>query len=357
MSKIGSNLLNPGFCFRSLEELKKLSQEKLTPEVEKISRLALTFLVPLALVADLVTTSLAVLTIVPFYYYGSELLKQAATSWLLLAGTPIVMLLYLCKENVFDRVSESHPLTKPEEAITSLPIPDNVTPPKFSKPSVYPDTELHRLIISNDWASVRTELISKKAKREDLEEKFDVTWNGQVLSITWFDFIILATAVEAVDYPWQELTECLSEFGSWQVSSSIPPTVRDGFVVILLESITDPNQMTRYGISHKRLSIIRGLQGKSVNSFHEAFLTALEKVREAIEKAHHCTMNAGSAMWIGPLHDNLKKNQIEACKQLLKRQLNGLMPSVLSDIVTGYIGAWTVVPASKFSGLGFDPFS
>ncbi len=330
-----SNLLRPGFCFRSLEELKDLGKAKLTPRIEKVSRIALTLLAPLALVGDVVMTSLGALMIVPLCYYGSNLLKQVGTSWLLLAGTPIVMLLYLFKGKVFDQAPPAGKLSGSRGGSLVPDYAGGLTP--FPKPSAYPDTPLHNAIISNDWIFVRAELLCKKGRREDLQERFDVVWDGQFLSVTLLDFMILATlaSVGIHSHVGHELTESLSEFGSWQVSSSLPLTLRDLFVIILLRSIGEIEEITRYGLCQKQLSIAQALQESSPNRFHETFLEILEKVRKKMAKASHCTGNLMSVEWVPFFCDNLKKNQIESYKQLLRTEF-GFMPNVLRDMIIKY---------------------
>ena len=335
MSSRISSLLHPGFCFRSLEELKDLGKAKLTPRIEKVSRIALTLLIPLALVGDVVMTSLGALMIVPLCYYGSKLLKQVATSWLLLAGTPIVMLLYLLKGKVFDH--QAPPAEKPSGSRGDSLVIDYVGDlATFPKTSAYPDTPLHKLIISASgsatWIRVRDELISKKAKQEDLQEKFNITWNGQSLSITLLDFIILSTFAKGGIHSRErhELTKCLSEFGSWQASPSLPSTARDGFVIILLRSlVADSYYFSQYSLKLTQWNIIQALQGSSLNKFPEIFLEALEVASQKIK-------NESNANRIVPLSENLKKNQIDSYKKLLRMELD-FMPNVLRDVIIEYV--------------------
>ncbi len=340
MSRPISNLLRPGFCFRSLEELKDLGKTKLTPKIEQVSRIALTLFVPLAIVADVVMTTLGVLTIIPLCYHGSKLLKQAGSSWMLLVGTPIFMLLYLCKERIFNPASV--PQFSMKERTSAPPLilgePGGLIGDwsllTFPPPAGYLDTRLHRYIVSDNWVQVRNELHCKKARGENLQERFYVTWNDQSLSVTLLDFMMLATVAKTGihSYARHELTQCLSEFGSWQASSFLSDMVRDAFVIILLRSMIKGSYMSD-DLCHKQLSIIQGLQGNSANNFHEIFLELLEEVNKKREKCYLC--------------DNLKKNQIKFYRQVLSEPLNELMPSVLSGIVIGYVCTERVIQESE----------
>ncbi len=295
-----TDLLISGYCFRYLEEARDREHAYFKncysrSMVEVITRIFLVLTIPIVVAADLTLTAFAVATVIPICYLGTEFLCKTALTWVvLLPLTPLVMLSYLCFGRLLVGSFSAPPLAQISQELPEMG-PDHYLSlkawygrpevyrgnldllPEVEKPSDYPDTLLHRAIIFNHWRVAMQQIAG-----HDIQERFDITWGNQVISITLLEFIILSISPREGIYivPDRQIliNWLINELPTRPVHLNIPREVVDGFIVALLNVCNEEycevsggngvvawkaflNKMNYYNI----LLVCRALQGDLEN--------------------------------------------------------------------------------------------